>query len=97
MVPTSLTQATPMHGRRKPKVFTRRNVTASTIRVGDRLQPIETAAHGLGAPGGGLIKHALIQDVAYASLLKSRRNELHGRIAAVLEARFAHQCDADID
>jgi predicted ATPase len=34
-------------------------------------------------------KHALVQDVAYASLLKSRRNELHGRIAAVLEARFA--------
>jgi predicted ATPase len=31
----------------------------------------------------------LVQDVAYASLLKSRRNELHGRIAAVLEARFA--------
>ena len=34
-------------------------------------------------------KHALVQDVAYASLLKSRRSELHGRIAAVLEARFA--------
>jgi class 3 adenylate cyclase/tetratricopeptide (TPR) repeat protein/tRNA A37 threonylcarbamoyladenosine biosynthesis protein TsaE len=36
-----------------------------------------------------LFKHALVQDVAYASLLKSRRSELHGRIAAVLEARFA--------
>ncbi|MCK1639089.1 AAA family ATPase [Bradyrhizobium sp. 157] len=34
-------------------------------------------------------KHALVQDVAYASLLKSRRSELHGRIAAILEARFA--------
>ena len=34
-------------------------------------------------------KHALVQDVAYASLLKSRRSELHSRIAAVLEARFA--------
>jgi hypothetical protein len=34
-------------------------------------------------------KHALVQDVAYASMLKSRRSELHGRIAAVLEARFA--------
>jgi class 3 adenylate cyclase/predicted ATPase len=34
-------------------------------------------------------KHALVQDVAYNSLLKSRRSELHGRIAAVLEGRFA--------
>jgi class 3 adenylate cyclase/predicted ATPase len=34
-------------------------------------------------------KHALVQDAAHASLLKSRRRELHGRIAAVLEARFA--------
>src|SRR5713226_10647805 len=42
MVPTSLAQATPMHSRRKPKVFTRRNVTASTIRVGG-LRPEGTA------------------------------------------------------
>jgi class 3 adenylate cyclase/predicted ATPase len=34
-------------------------------------------------------KHALVQDVAYASLLKSRRVVLHGRIAAALEDRFA--------
>lgn len=33
-------------------------------------------------------KHALIQDVAYATLLKSRRVELHARIAAALEAQF---------
>ncbi|TDQ16690.1 AAA family ATPase [Phyllobacterium brassicacearum] len=33
-------------------------------------------------------KHALIQDVAYATLLKSRRVELHARIAATLEAQF---------
>lgn len=33
-------------------------------------------------------KHALIQDAAYATLLKSRRVELHARIAAALEARF---------
>ena len=30
-------------------------------------------------------KHALVQDVAYASLLKSRRQELHARIARELE------------
>ena len=34
-------------------------------------------------------KHALVQDAAYASLLKSRRAVLHARIAAVLEERFA--------
>jgi predicted ATPase/class 3 adenylate cyclase len=35
-----------------------------------------------------VFKHALIQDVAYATLLKSRRVELHARIAAALEAQF---------
>jgi hypothetical protein len=33
-------------------------------------------------------KHALIQDAAYATLLRSRRQELHARIAKVLEDRF---------
>jgi class 3 adenylate cyclase/tetratricopeptide (TPR) repeat protein len=34
-------------------------------------------------------KHALVQDAAYDSLLKSRRRELHARIAVVLETDFA--------
>jgi predicted ATPase len=33
-------------------------------------------------------KHALVQDAAYASLLRGKRQQLHGRIAAVLEERF---------
>ncbi len=33
-------------------------------------------------------KHALVQDAAYDSLLKRRRQELHGKIARVIEARF---------
>jgi class 3 adenylate cyclase/tetratricopeptide (TPR) repeat protein len=33
-------------------------------------------------------KHALVQDAAYDSLLKSRRGVLHGRIAAALERDF---------
>jgi predicted ATPase/class 3 adenylate cyclase len=33
-------------------------------------------------------KHALVQDVAYGTLLKSRRQQLHGRIAEVLEKRL---------
>jgi class 3 adenylate cyclase/tetratricopeptide (TPR) repeat protein len=36
-------------------------------------------------------KHALVQDTAYDSLLKSRRSELHGSIARVLEGVFADQ------
>lgn len=33
-------------------------------------------------------KHALVRDVAYDSLLKSRRQELHRKIARVIEERF---------
>jgi class 3 adenylate cyclase/predicted ATPase len=35
-----------------------------------------------------LFKHALIQDTAYQSLLKSRRQQLHQQIAHALEERF---------
>jgi class 3 adenylate cyclase len=35
-----------------------------------------------------LFKHALVQDAAYGTLLRSRRQELHARVAAVLEADF---------
>jgi predicted ATPase len=33
-------------------------------------------------------KHVLVQDAAYGTLLRSRRQQLHGRIAATLEERF---------
>jgi len=33
-------------------------------------------------------KHALVKDVAYQSLLKSRRQQLHARVAHVFEERF---------
>jgi tetratricopeptide (TPR) repeat protein len=33
-------------------------------------------------------KHALVQDAAYDSLLRSRRQELHAKIARVIEQRF---------
>ena len=36
-----------------------------------------------------MFKHALIQDAAYDSLLKTKRAELHARIADALEAGFA--------
>ena len=33
-------------------------------------------------------KHALVQDAAYSTLLRSRRHQLHGHITAILEAHF---------
>ena len=33
-------------------------------------------------------KHALVQDAAYGTLLRNRRQHLHGRMAAALEAQF---------
>jgi class 3 adenylate cyclase/predicted ATPase len=35
-----------------------------------------------------LFKHALVQDAAYSTLLRGRRQELHARVAAVLEEHF---------
>jgi class 3 adenylate cyclase/predicted ATPase len=36
-----------------------------------------------------LFKHALVQDAAYSTLLRGRRQELHARVAAALEAYFS--------
>jgi class 3 adenylate cyclase/predicted ATPase len=44
--------------------------------------------HGLPPQATYLFKHALIQDTAYQSLLKSRRQQLHQQIAQVLAERF---------
>jgi class 3 adenylate cyclase/predicted ATPase len=41
-----------------------------------------------------VFKHALIQDAAYASLLKSTRQHYHRRIAQVLEAQFPEMTEA---
>src|SRR5918999_735879 len=38
-------------------------------------------------------KHALIQEAAYQSLLRSTRQQYHQRIAQVLEARFPERCE----
>jgi predicted ATPase len=35
-------------------------------------------------------KHALVRDAAYDSLLRARRQELHGKIATVIEERWPH-------
>ncbi len=41
-----------------------------------------------------LFKHALVQDTAYAMLLKQERRRLHSRVAESLESRFPHEKDA---
>ena len=43
---------------------------------------------GRSEEGAYIFKHALVQDAAYGSLLKSRRQNLHGDIARTLENRF---------
>src|SRR5258708_37692783 len=41
------------------------------------------------APDAGYtFKHALVQDAAHGTLLRSRRQQIHARIAATLENRF---------
>jgi class 3 adenylate cyclase len=41
-----------------------------------------------------IFKHALVQDTAYASLLRSRRQRIHADIARALEERFADQVES---
>jgi len=40
-----------------------------------------------------LFKHALVQDAAYSSLLKSKRQQYHQRIAAVMVERFTEEAE----
>ena len=40
-----------------------------------------------------LFKHALVQDAAYGTLLRRRRQELHARVATTLEQHFADLVD----
>jgi predicted ATPase len=48
-----------------------------------------------GAPPEAIysFKHALVQDAAYGTLLKSRRQQLHARIVEVLEEQFPETAD----
>jgi hypothetical protein len=51
--------------------------------------------YGRGTPPDAVyaFKHALVRDAAYETLLKSRRRELHARIARVLESDFAEAAE----
>src|SRR5262249_16591983 len=52
-----------------------------------RLEGAELIFRRTGQPGLYVFKHALVRDAAYESLLKAKRQEIHGRILAALEAR----------
>ena len=64
----------------------------STNLLGDALEQLVNSelVFRRGAPPEATysFKHALVQDAAYQSLLKSKRQQLHARIAEVLEERF---------
>jgi predicted ATPase len=51
-------------------------------------------ANGVPPEASYTFKHALVQDAAYSTLLKSRRRQLHARIAAALESDFPEQAEA---
>jgi predicted ATPase len=60
-----------------------------------RLLEAEIVYHrGLPPQATYTFKHALIQDAAYASLLKSTRQQYHQRIATVLETQFPEMTEA---
>ena len=64
----------------------------------DALSQLTTAEliHARGAPPEATyaFRHALVQDTAYASLLRSRRQRIHADIARALEELFADQVEA---
>lgn len=61
----------------------------------DRLVAAELVfRRGLAPAATYVFKHALVRDAAYESLLRRRRQELHARIAALIEARFPQLVEA---
>jgi class 3 adenylate cyclase/tetratricopeptide (TPR) repeat protein len=64
---------------------------AAELRLGlDRLAEAGLLfCRGVAPQSSYLFKHALVQDAAYGTLLRARRQELHARVAAVLKQRFA--------
>ena len=45
--------------------------------------------------GAYIFKHALVQDAAYSSLLRRKREELHKRIAGALQERFPERVESE--
>lgn len=76
--------------------FSRDLLAAVSGRAWDDIEPVLSRLlasglvfrRGTGSRTSFVFKHALIQDAAYNSMLKSRRSALHGRIAEFLRERF---------
>jgi predicted ATPase len=66
-------------------------VDEATLQHGLSLLVDKELVHQKGAPPHAryVFKHVLIRDAAYASLLKSKRHQVHRQIAHVLESRFS--------
>ncbi len=69
------------------------------VALQDALAQLVTAglifSHGTPPEASYTFKHALVQDTAYATLLKSRRQQLHQRIAESLRDRFPERADRE--
>jgi predicted ATPase len=61
----------------------------------DRLIAAELI-HGRGAPPEAtyIFKHALVQETAYASMLRGRRQRIHAEVTRAMEQRFADQIES---
>jgi class 3 adenylate cyclase/tetratricopeptide (TPR) repeat protein len=61
----------------------------------DRLMAAELI-HGRGVPPEAtyVFKHALVQETAYASMLRSRRQRIHAEIARAMKEQFADQIES---
>ena len=50
---------------------------------------------GVGSEAAYVFKHALVRDAAYATLLRAKRRDLHGRVAQALEKLFPDAAEAN--
>jgi len=72
-----------------------------TDNLGEKLNQLVDAGLVFRRRSGDLdrfvFKHALVQDAAYESLLKTRRKELHSRIAKTLEDEYSDEAEIGLE
>ncbi len=92
-------QAASVLGRRFPFALLEAVVAIERTDLDAGLAQLETSGllsrRGSGANAVFAFKHALIQDVAYQSMLRRTRRELHARAGRALEERFPEWCSVD--
>ena len=86
-------------GRSFPQRLLAAVTPSSRPELGEALSQLENAGlifrEGSAADLSYTFKHALIQETAYQTLLKSRRVEIHAAIARVLEAQFPEIAESE--